>query len=74
MTTEEKKEWLEYCREKLYKLPENTWFAPTNRQGNDFDICAQLFEHGYIKRRIIDVPYNYAVKGTRHEFFYTKPI
>ena len=59
-----------YHFEQLKKFVAGEWFLPTNKDGNDFSICADLFEWGLIERKIEQIVIDGRFKGTRIYFKY----
>jgi len=64
----------EHYMDALFKYPENEWFLPTNKDGDDYSICNQLQSVHLICVRHTPIWNNGSFKGMRFEFKYNRNL
>jgi hypothetical protein len=61
-----------YHKQIMLSYPANTWIKPTNKDSNHFDVFSQLYEMGFVERKIERHHRGKTFVGTTHYFKYTK--
>ncbi len=63
-------ETADYHMEILFTFPENEWFAPSNKDGNHYDICQALYNANLIACKWVPLYANGQFKGNARYFIY----
>ena len=65
---------VDHYMERINELPNNVWFKPTNKDNDDYFICAHLFEMNLICKKTLPIWQDGSMRGQRIYFYINQDL